>query len=670
MADTDDGALKELRERFEYAHNEWQPIREEGAKDMRYIAGDPWDPKDRRAREEAKRPVLSLDELGQYVNQLVNDVRASKRAIRITATGNGANDALANARANLIRQIEYKSHAQMAYTTAFENAVQRGYGFLRVSATYAQRTVDKPTARSFDQELRIDPIVNPDLVTPDPDALRPDMSDQRYAFVREAWLHEDFKRNPLFRGATIKNFSGNNVFSEAGPLWLNDKKVWVAEAWAIESKPRTLVLLPHPTHPKDGEPQAVWRDTMTDADWRAEKGRVIREREVDAPYVCQKLTNGLEIFKTVDWPGEYIPIVACLGKVIWVDEGNGPKRKVLSLIRLARDPYMLYCYYRSCEAELVGMTPKFPYFAYEGQLTPAQLKNLQKSLHEPVAVVTVKPTVEGVPAGTVLSFPARQPYEPPIAGLEVGAEAARRAIQSAMGSGFLPTQAQRRNEKSGVALRQIETSAQKGSYHFIDHYEDALRHCGVVLNDLIPHYYDTARDIHVRKPDDTPIQLRINDPNTVDEESQQPIILTEGDYDVTISTGPSFESEREQASTFADTLIGARPEVFALIGDLVIKLKNLGPIGDEMAKRLETMLPAPVKQAKDGGQVLPPQVQQQLAQAQQMVEAAMAKVQELQRIIDTDAVKGERDVQLAQLKAHLELGLQQLKGEQALEQLR
>ncbi|HYC00470.1 MAG TPA: hypothetical protein VEC57_15135, partial [Candidatus Limnocylindrales bacterium] len=46
------------------------------------------------------------------------------------------------------------------------------------------------------------------------------------------------------------------------------------------------------------------------------------------------------------------------------------------------------------------------------------------------------------------------------------------------------------------------------------------------------------------------------------------------------------------------------------------------------------------------------------------------KVQELQRIIDTDAVKGERDVQLAQLKAHLELGLQQLKGEQALEQLR
>jgi hypothetical protein len=110
--------LEEINERFKYASDEWRDIQSEGAIDMRYIAGDPWDPQERRAREDACRPILSLDELNQYVNQLINEIRQHKRAIQVTPIGTGADDDSARLRADLIRQIEYRSNAQREHRPA------------------------------------------------------------------------------------------------------------------------------------------------------------------------------------------------------------------------------------------------------------------------------------------------------------------------------------------------------------------------------------------------------------------------------------------------------------------------------------------------------------------------------------------------------------------------
>src|SRR5204862_8259048 len=99
---------------------------------MRCIAGAPWDAKDRKARDDAGRPCLALDELGQYTNQVINDLRSNKRGIVVTPKGAGANDLTAKFRQGKIREIEYQSHATQAYTTLAENAIQRDYGFLRI----------------------------------------------------------------------------------------------------------------------------------------------------------------------------------------------------------------------------------------------------------------------------------------------------------------------------------------------------------------------------------------------------------------------------------------------------------------------------------------------------------------------------------------------------------
>ena len=60
-----------------------------------------------------------------------------------------------------------------------------------------------------------------------------------------------------------------------------------------------------------------------------------------------------------------------------------------------------------------------------------------------------------------------------------------------MGISPLPTEAQARSQKSGKALQRIEESGQRGTFHFVDHYDDAIIrtyaiHCfkQVVKNDM------------------------------------------------------------------------------------------------------------------------------------------------------------------------------------------
>lgn len=621
----DDEVLEEIRERWTYASRAWADIREEGQKDMRYVAGDPWDAKDRKDREDAGRTCLSLDELGQYTNQIINDVRQNKRGVKVTPIGNGANDKTAELRQNLMRQIEYRSNAQTyVYAPMFEDTVQRSYGFGRVAARYVSDT-------SRDQELILEALPNPDLVTLDPDGTSPTGSDITYAFIHESRSVKQFKKD--FPDASITDFT--DEVRKLAPDWVKSERIQIAEYWTIEHVRSRVVFLK--ANPSVGVHVAEMPEPPP-------ANAIDFERYVDVPFVCHYLTNGVELLakngepKRTAWPGKWIPIVACYGKTLYVSGAAGTERRMLSMIRLARDPYMLYCYYRTCEAELVGMTPKTPFIGYEGQFRGHET-DWQKSSHEPVAFLQARAQTEAT-GSQVLPLPQRQPYDPPIQALEIGAEAARRAIQAAMGTSPLPTSAQRKNEKSGEALRQIEDSSQKGSYHFVDHFDASITRFGEILDDLIPHYYDAARDVTIREGNDEPKQVRINDPKA----QGGYLSATEGQHDVTLSVGPAEASQRKAAEDFADTL-AQNQTVFPLIADLVVKLKQLGPIGDEIADRL-----TPPQFKKPGQPPSPADVAQMQTQMQQMQQA----LQEAQKAIETDQAKQQATIQTAQLKEQAE----------------
>lgn len=640
--------LTEIRERLEYGTKAWEPIRAQGGTDMRYVSGDPWAPTDRSARVDAGRPCLSLDEIGQYINQLVNDVRQNKRSIKLTPTGSGANDQTAELRGNMIRQIEYESSAQVVYTTTFENAVQRSYGFHQVIAEYL-------SDQSHDQVLRLRAHPNPDLVTPDPDALWPDGRDQQWCFVGELRDLKEFRRE--FPNAKTIDFSPE--LQALAPKWIRTNKILIAEYWKFEKTARQLLRVRQPG--ENGQPDTAG-DVFADALPKDHGLEVLKSRPVTTRQVVHYLTNGVEILKKkVSWPGQWIPIVSCYGKILYLDLGTGPERTLLSLTRLARDPAMLYNYYRTTQAELVGMSPRVPVVGYVGQFR-SRGADWQKASKEPVAFLEADAKTEAT-GDAILPIPQASPYDPHIQELEVGAEAARRAIQAAMGISPLPTAAQRQNEKSGVALRRIEAQSARGSFHFVDHYDMAIEHTGRILEDLIPFFYDTAREVGIRKPDDSFELVKINQdlppPSRGGQPAPPPNDTVSGTHDATISTGPSYDSQREEASDTASSLL-ENPLWAPLLGPLAIKLKDLGPIGEEMARLMEFAQPPEVrqqKQAEQGGgpPPVPPEIAQKLAQQDQTIA-------QLKPLADDNSAK----IQIERFKAQSAVLLQKMKDASAI----
>lgn len=643
--------LKEIRDNYQYAYDMWKDTHDEGATDMRFISGDPWDPKEKEERRKNNRPCLALDELGQYVNRLIAVAIKNKRAIKIDPAGEGATSGTAALRAARIRQIEYESDAQDAQITAFENACQRSYGYWRINTEYVSSNVESSLDPAlFNQQIKVRRIPNPDTILFDPDCKEANWSDAGYCFELDSITRKKFRKD--WPDADVIDFSSE--LAASAPQWIKPDRIQVAGYWKVEGEDTKIYLS------EDGE---VTSDPTEDI----KRSNKTRTRIVKRSKVTQYMTNGVEILEVNPWAGRWIPIVPVVGKELYVDRGSGTKRELLSLIRLARDPYMLYCYYRTCEAELVGMTPKTPYFVYEGQVVDMQ--KLQMINQVPQAAIVVKATLEGV-AG-VLPFPQRQPYDPALQSIEAAAESARRAIQAAMGISALPTPLQQQNQKSGVALERVEASEDQGSSHFINHLERSIAFSGRIINDLLSKIEDNPREAGVRSPTDQHSMAVVGQEAYGSE-----------NHAVTVTTGPSYASQRDMAADFIDLLVKNMntlplpPGVATQILALAIRMKEIGPIGDEMANLISPQDPLTPEQAKAQLAQAKAVIQQLQGQVQQMGQEKLAKVLELKNQMDIEHMKettrltieqGRQTVQVAvaEITSKAQMASERLKYENA-----
>ncbi|MES2136120.1 MAG: hypothetical protein V4502_03545 [Pseudomonadota bacterium] len=622
----DEALLKEIRDRYDYAYEKWRKIRDERQIDLRYVCGDPWDATDRKARKDAGRPCVSQDELSQYVNHAVNNARQSKRGIKVDPLTN-ATEKDSELRQDIIRTAEYRSRAQACYLTAYQSMLEGSYGFFGISRRYVEN--ENLTAENFNQqELWFRPFANADAVLPDPDSKQPDWSDQGYCFVLDPITREEFKRQ--HPNARITDFSTEHMTQAKN--WIMDRMVLRAEYWKVISTQKKQYLY------KGQVVEALPKGAKADG-----------ERTVTSKRVVQYITNGVEILSTNPQPGTMVPIIPVTGLERYVDEGSGPERKLFSLIRLARDPQMTLAYLASQETEEAGLTPKVPYMGYVGQFeTDAEAwENLTK---QPVARIQVDPIVDGA-SGTVLPLPTRVEFSPNFQAYEVAKDGARRAIQAAMGISPLPTAAQRNNEKSGVALEKIEQAQDIGSYHFVDSLDRALMYGGRVANEYIGEIHTEEQEMTLRRPDDTNRHVRLNTKEPyIDEKTgeSEHYPIDDGSHTVTVSTGPSSESLRQEVRDFVDTLLGSlknlpiAPPQAAKVLSIAIKMKGLGPQGDQLADII-----SPPEQP---GQQIPPEAQQAIAQAHQVIQATQAELQKLQMEKAGRVVDNQFKLQIEQMK--------------------
>ena len=649
----DDDLLIEIRDRYKAYDVAWKDIRTERNTDVKYISGDPWEARDRKAREDVGRPCINHDELAQYINQTVNTMRQNKRGIKVDPRGEGSTDQTATLRQDLIRTIEYDSDAPSIYAKAYQDMVEGSYAFFRithryVSDQYSEFEEDDPQSavqkqghnRSlFDQHIVIRPIANNNSVLFYPYCKEPDWSDAEDCFLLDRIPRKRFKQR--WPKAQITDFSYDQRM--LAPDWFSEDNVLVAEYWRVEHSERTVYLL------ENGE-------VLDDPG----KRKFTDKRKLREKKVMQYITNGLEILERKEEMGTILPIIPMIGLERYLDD----KRVLFSLVRLARDPQMSLAYLNSQQTEEAGLTPKTPFLGYKGQFDSNRTMwtNVTKI---PYGFLEAD-IPDNWPAGQVPPLPTRVPFTPNFGAYEVAKDSCRRAIQAAMGIMPMPTAAQRQNDKSGVALQKIQDEEALGSYHFVDGYDRALRLAGRVIDQWIPAVYSReGRQVHLRTAKDEYRQATLNTPQPYqDAKSGKPAHypVDEVDHSISVSTGPSYQSQRDAVNDFLDNLIGQLPKLpvapqqAAQILSIAVKMKDLGPMGDELAEII-----SPTGQ---DGQQSAQQLQQAQGQLQQqgiMIQQLQAELQKLTVEKQAKVVEGEYKMMTERLRANSALVVEKLK---------
>lgn len=627
--DAEQSLLERARKRFDQAMQAESDNRKNALDDLRFYKGEQWPADVAAQRNFDQRPCLTSNKLPTFVNQVTNDVRQNRPAINVSPVGDKGDPEVAKMYAGMIREIERKSVADIAYDTAFAQTARSGWGYWRVITEY-----ERPN--SFNQVATIERVRNQFSVYLDPAHQQPDGSDAKWGFVSDMIPRSEFKEE--FPEAQPMAWTQAGV-GDSMKNWIERDAVRIAEYFEIENEKRRLVKL---SNGAVGYHDEIAADVL-------DKFEITEERDADVPKVRWYKLSAVEVLEDKDWPGRWIPIVKVIGDEVDV-EG---KVTLWGIIRMAKDPQRMYNYWITLLTELIALQPKAPFIGAEGQFEGHE-QEWKTANTKSNPYLQYKPeTVNGQP----LPAPQRQPMAQPPAGVLAAQQIAAQDLMATTGIRFDATTKDRMYDESGRALRELRKLGDIGSFHYVDNLARSLRHTGVILVDLIPKIYNRKRVETILRENDAEERVVI-DPNAPkpmgeekDPQTQKVMKVfnpTYGEYGVTVTIGPSYATKRVEAAEsmmdFIRAIAPAAPQAATGVMDLIAKNQDW-PGSDEFATRLAKL----VAQAHPGImgpdiKDVPPAVQAVLMGLQgQLKQLSEERVQMMKALTDQTADRQQRD---------------------------
>lgn len=647
--------ITEARERYQLCVD--AEDRDDALDDLNFLLGgeNQWDPDAVQQRKLDNRPCLTFNNFPAILHQLTNDARRNKQSIHVAAVDDGADVKVADVIAGLIRHIEYDSDADAAYDTALEGAARVGFGYFRLTTEYC-------APMSFDQDIKIKRIRNPFTVYLDPDAQEADGSDAQYAFISSKVSLTEFQR--LHPG---KAASGDGIGTAPGDnsTWVGKDYVRLAEYYRVEHEPDELYMLP------DGTTILKSSDEFK----AAATAGVITAEAPSRPTFRRKVMwykiNGWEALEQAEIACNTIPVFPVYGDEIDVD---GTVTRA-GIIRNAKSPKKMENYWNTSATEEIAMRTKTPFIGALGQFegleadwNQANTSNFDYLEYNPVSL-----------EGSLVPAPQRQPPADVPTGFIQMAMMARDSVKAVTGI-YDASLGNRSNEVSGIAIRARQQQGDISNFHFTDNLTRAITRMAKCLIQMIPRIYDRERVVRILGEDRrTANYVPINKPEMKKPEDGGDAIqtvlndLTVGTYDVTVSTGPAYNTLREETVANMVEVGGKWPKLFEIAGDKLVKAMDW-PGAQEIAERIEKTLPAELRDKPEGEEYEPSTVQTPqgpipIDQAGQLIgqmNDAMERMQADMEKLESGMAKAELDnstkVQIAEINAESRADVEELKG--------
>jgi hypothetical protein len=570
--------LDTAKKQYERAERAESEQRDEALTSKRFAYGlDQWPDDIRSAREQQRRPVLTINKLIKNIKQVTGEQKINRMSVKIRPVDDKGDPIIAEIMSDIIRNIEEQSNAYQAHDCAFEQAVASCYGYFRVVAEYNDS--------GFDQDIKIKRITNQFSVYADPDCETLTREDAKFYFISDWISRKAFMEQ--YPNATLSEW-GNQSQGEQYEKWYSEDSARVMEYYYKKPVKKTIVQV------DTGEifelTEDVPRETLE------EQGYIIvKEREVDSHIVCWAKITGHEILEgPFEVACKYIPIVFVPGDEVNI-EG---KTKFFSLISHAMDAQRMYNYWRTRETEIIALRKKAPYFATAEQIEGHENEwNSMGISNKPYILYNHDERFPGPPT-------TGDPQTVPMAEIN-SANEAQADIQDTIGM-YEASFGKVSNERSGKAQQVRKRTSDIGTYGFIDNLASAIKFEGRILADMIPRIYDNERVMRLRGEDGQDRLVEINKQVYSEKDGVFILIndLSMGEYDVVVDTGPMFSTRRQEAvQDLMQAMQYAPLAAPAIIGNVVEKMDIEG--GKELSAKIDAFVGMTQQQ-----QGAPPQQQQ------------------------------------------------------------
>lgn len=592
---SDEDILDQARARFSLAQDAETDERSQQYQALKFRSGQHWSEGQlaQRSQEGQELPSLVIPRTESYIQQTLNSYRKNPLGMRVRAKSGGASKEVADVLEGKLREIEQDSRADLAYTSAFSQALGQGEGYFRLATDYESWD-------SFQQCVKILPVYSRFAVYPDPSSTDPAGLDMQWCFVTTRMSHDAFCSRYEKEPAEVALWAGYGD-SE----WVTRDEVMVADYYYKTIESLTIVQFPDGTvlekTPELGELDPTWPTRET------------RRTTVQWVQLC-----GYAVLQKTRWPGQYIPVIRVEGQRLDLD---GRARRT-GMVQASADSAFAYDVYASAEMAAIMLAPKAPYILYAEQIAGFEGHwNQANDGHMPY--LPVKAIVVN---GQLLPPPQRQVAEPAIQAITQARMGAAADLQASLGM-FDASLGAPSNEVSGKAIDARKVEGEQTNYSYAANLAWSIRACGVQILDLLPKLYAGPTDLRQIGPDGAVTMTKVNQPRTDSQgQPQEALMLGKGSYDVVISAGPSYETSRMETSEKLGTMLAAvPPEIQRYFMDTWAGSLDF-PGSQDLANRLRTLVPPEALQASEGQKP-----EQQVAMLQNQVQQAGQQLQVLQQ---------------------------------------
>ncbi len=541
-----------IRKRFNASVENEKDERTMGKKDTKFINGNQWD-KDVVKQRGKGRLCLVINKLPTFLDQIDGDIRLNTPSIKVKAVDDAADPDTADVLEGIIRYIQRNSRSNKVHAWAGLHAAAGGRGAWRILTEFVSDT-------SFKQEIIIKKINDAYSVYYDPGAHDDDKQDGNYFFIIEVITRTEYKEE---YGKEPVDFE---VDGQDYANWcVGDDHVVIAEYFYKHYTGKKTLY-------EDENGDVFDSDEAEEQNLTEEYLSGLRSRKINPYKIKWKRVDGKRVLDTGDVAGKLFPIVLTWGKQLCVSG----KVETRGIARHAKDSQRLYNYARSNEAESISQQPKAPYLMPDKCMTAKQQKIWDRAqdenfpylpYHVDPELPNLKPTRESPPR---MSSGNMQQLE--IADVElrdtVGIQ------KAALG--------QESNETSGVAIQKRKQESDTGQYAYIDNLGDAIKTESKIILSMIPEIFDVPTTLRILGKDMKEKIIFVNQQGGID--------LLTGKYDVDMSIGGSYSTQREEFQEKLTNILPQIPEDYrAVISDLLFEMQDFHK-ADDVAERLKFVI--------------------------------------------------------------------------------